>query len=197
MVERRLPTTVRCMLLAAFMTPVSASNGAERRALNPAEKWVVAQVERGEVADLESALNTDNTKKFPEEKNRKLSVRFLEELLTGALPGTKIRRTGVRIQRAVIDEPLDLTNARIPCEVQLDLCLFKSDVTFRLATFAEAVSFDQRTFRAAADFNSAKVASYAAFRGATFEGPASFAGAEIGANLNISNACFNNEAEVA
>jgi hypothetical protein len=36
-------------------------------------------------------------------------------LLTGALPGFKPHRNGVRIIGAIIDEAIDLTNAQIPC----------------------------------------------------------------------------------
>src|SRR5437667_1833356 len=78
--------------LAAFLTAISASAAAPQTGtggLNPAEQWVVAQATAGEIADL--------SKKFPKEKDRKLSAHFLENLLTGTLPGLKLHRHGVRI----------------------------------------------------------------------------------------------------
>jgi hypothetical protein len=91
----------------AALTIISASVDAQISAgeLNTAEKWVVAQVTAGEIADLKT--------KFPEEKDRKLSAHFLEEVLTGALPGFKQNRKGVQIEGAIIDEPIDLSPAEV------------------------------------------------------------------------------------
>src|SRR5205807_4862480 len=95
-----------CGFLFVFTSvPAGAASQTSVGELNDAEKWVVAQVSAGKTADLDAALNADQTKKFPEEKDRKLSAHFLEELLTGALPGVKLHRHGVRIVWAVIDEP--------------------------------------------------------------------------------------------
>jgi len=78
--------------VVAFLTIIHASSAVAKTSaggLNPAEQWVVAQATAGEIADL--------SKKFPEEKDRKLSAHFLENLLTGTLPGLKLHRHGVRI----------------------------------------------------------------------------------------------------
>ena len=101
--------------LAAFLTIISASAAVpppSAEELNPAEKWVVAQVTAGEIADL--------SKTIPEEKDRKLSAHFVENLLTGTLSGVKLHRNGVRIIGAIIDEPIDMSNAQIPWEVWLN-----------------------------------------------------------------------------
>ena len=83
---------------AAFLT-----TGAE--GMSPAEEWVVVQMRVGEIADL--------PKRFPEEEKnkRKLGAHFLEQLLSGELPGFNLHRNGVRIIGAIIDEPIDLRNA--------------------------------------------------------------------------------------
>ena len=99
------------IFLAGFLTIISPSAAAPQtgaEGLNPAEKWVVAQVTAGKTADL--------SEQFPdkEKDKRKLSAHFLEQLLTGALPGIKLHRHGVRIIGATIDEPVDLENAQIP-----------------------------------------------------------------------------------
>jgi hypothetical protein len=107
--------------LAAFLTTIYGSSAADAQTnagkLNPAEQWVVAQATAGEIADL--------SKQFPEEEDRQLSADFLEALLMGTRPDVKLHRHGVRIKGAYIDEPIDLQNAQIPCDVSLDHCQFK------------------------------------------------------------------------
>src|SRR5262245_52888614 len=80
--------------LAIFLACAADAQAGEKK-LNPAEKWVVAQVKAGEEADLRE--------KFPNESDKKLSAHFLEDLLTGALSGVKPHRSGVRISGAIID----------------------------------------------------------------------------------------------
>src|SRR5207247_2471993 len=120
--------------LAASLTTIVASAAAPQTGaggLNPAEQWVVAQATAGEIADL--------SKKFPKEKDRKLSAHFLEDLLIGALPGVKPHRNGVRIMGAIIDEPIDLTDAQIPYRVWLDNCQFMSSATFLRTSFSGTI----------------------------------------------------------
>jgi hypothetical protein len=189
MANLRLQITPGRIFLAILMTALAVSRAAEVPAYTSAEKWVLEEVAKGEVADL--------SKKFGQEKDRKLRASFLERLLTGAINGLKPSRTGIRIQWAVIDERLDLTNAQIPCEVWLDKCQFHSDVIFNRATFAGAVTFDKSTFKGAAAFGGARIAAHAAFREALFEGPVSFAGCEVGGDFHLAGAHFANKTEVA
>ena len=51
----------------------------------------------------------------------------------GIRPDVKLHRNGVRIIGACIDEPIDLENAQIPCEVHLEHCQFSKNVTFSRA----------------------------------------------------------------
>lgn len=105
-------TWVSGILLAAFLTAASAAaaraapTGA--RKLNPAEQWVLEQVTAGELADLAAAVNADQTKKFPEESERVLGARFVQDIITGRLPGVKPFLRGVLIRGAMIEEELDL-----------------------------------------------------------------------------------------
>src|SRR6476660_9590413 len=84
-------TWCSAICLAAFLTttPASAVTDSQTSAhgLSPAERWVVERVTAGDQADLNAALNADHTKKFSKEDDRKVSARFLEDLLTGTLPG--------------------------------------------------------------------------------------------------------------
>src|SRR6266478_9718422 len=187
------------IFLAAFLTIISASSAVGKtgaRGLNPAEEWVVAQATAGKIADLDGAPNADHTKKFPEEKDRKLSAQFLEDLLTGTLPGVKMHRHGVRIIGAIIDESIDLRNAQIPWEVWLDHCHFNKNATFGSASSTRVVSFDGSTFNAEATFDRMKVGDIF-FRRAVFEGPVNFASADIAGQFVASGAQFQNKEQGA
>ena len=175
--------------LAAFLTTIYASSAVAKTGaggLSPAEKWVVAQATAGEIADL--------SKQFPEEKNRQLSAHFLEDLLTGTLPGVKLHRHGVRIIGATIDEPVDLENTQILCEAWLEHCQFNASATFDGASFTGAISFDSSTFKAEVSFNGMKVGGVASFEDAVFEGPADFIGADIVSEFHMDGAKFKAEA---
>jgi uncharacterized protein YjbI with pentapeptide repeats len=175
--------------LAACLTIYAPSAVAKTgaRGLNPAEEWVVAQATAGEKADLSEQFA----------KDRNLSVHFLEDLLTGTLPGVKLHRHGVQINGAIFDEPIDLANAQIPCEVWLDHCQFNESVTFTHASFAGNVAFENSTFKADAYFSDMKVGGDAFFVKAVFEGPVDFSGADIASNFAAIGAKFQNKEKTA
>jgi len=180
--------------LAAFLTIVYPSTGVAKSGageLNATEQWVVTQTSGGEIADL--------SKQFPDKETdkRKLSAHFLEELLTGALPGIKLHRHGVRIIGAIIDEPVDLENAQIPCEVWLEHCQFNASANFNGANFAGTVSFENSMFKAEAVFNSMKVRGDAFLNGAVFEGPIDFILADVARNFQGNGAKFQNKEKTA
>src|SRR4030095_8370764 len=109
--------------LAAFLTVIYPSTGLAKRGageLNATEERIDMQTSAGENATI------SKTSPAQEKDKRKLSAHFLEELLTGALPGIKLHRHGVRIIGATIEEPVDLENAQIPYEVWLEHCQFNS-----------------------------------------------------------------------
>ncbi len=91
----------------------------------------------------------------------------------GALPAFKPHRNGVQISGAIIDEPIELTNARIPCDVRLQHCQFKKAL------------FRGKDNEAA--FGSMKVAGHAIFDDASFEGRVNVRFADFG-SLSLSNA---------
>jgi hypothetical protein len=182
---------VLAISVTTFLFIVAAPADAEQRhaqGLNRAEKCVLEQAGAGEVAHL--------SKQFPDEKDRKLSARFLENLLTSALPDLKLHRHGVRIVGAIIDEPLDFENAQIPCEVWLEHCQFNASTNFNGATFAGTISFENSAFKADAGFNSIK-AGRAVFNGAVFEGPVDFVAAEITTVFEAQGAKFQNKQKPA
>ena len=177
--------------LAAFLTIIQPSTGVAKTGageLNATEEWVVTQTRAGEIADL--------SKQFPEKDKRKLSAHFLEELLTGALPGIKLHRHGVRIIGATFDEPVDLENAQIPCEVWLEHCQFNASANFTGASFAGTISFENSAFKTDAGFNSIK-AGRAVFNDAVFEGPVDFVSADVASNFEANGAKFQNKEKEA
>jgi hypothetical protein len=170
---------------AAEAEKAQAEERARKRAQDVAERFVLSQATAGEIANLE--------KEFHEEKDRKLSAHFLEELLAGTLPGFKPHRNGVRIIGAMVDEPIDLTNAQIPYEVLLQHCQFSGSVNFRQASFAASATFSTSTFNGSAEFGRIKVGDSAIFYKTVFEGPVVFAGASITGELVAEGAQFNNK----
>jgi uncharacterized protein YjbI with pentapeptide repeats len=181
-------TWFSAILLAAFLTIISASAAIlppSAEELNAAEKWVVERVTAGKEADL--------SRQFPEERDRKVSAHFLEDLLTGARPDVTLHRHGVQIKGASIDEPIDLENAQIPGDVRLN-CQFNRNVTFAHANFGGALSFVGSRFKDA-NFNGIKVGGDADFDATEFEGPANFVVADIAGNLQVgANAKFRKSA---
>ena len=181
--------------LAAFLTILSASAAVPQTSaegLNAAEKWVVAQVTAGETANL--------SKIFPEEKDRKLSAHFLEDLLTGTgtLSGIKLHRHGVQIIGAIIEEPIDMNNAQIPWEVWLNHCQFSSALRFScVRAISRRSSFRDSTFKADANFYGMKVGGAAFFNNAVFEGSVDFARADIAGHFEAVEAKFQNKVKGA
>jgi uncharacterized protein YjbI with pentapeptide repeats len=168
-------TWCSAICLAAFLTTISASAATDAQTsaegLSPAEQWVIAQATVGETADL--------GKQFPEEEDRQLSADFLETLLMGTRPDVKLHRHGVLIKGACIDEPIDLENAQIPCDVSLDHCQFNASTNFNGGSFAGTISFANSAFKADATFDYMKVGGEAIISGAVFEAPVDFDFANI------------------
>jgi uncharacterized protein YjbI with pentapeptide repeats len=175
--------------LSAFLTTVYASNAADAQTtveeLNPAEKWVVAQVTAGDEADLR--------KLFPQEKDRKLSAKFVQDLLTANLTGVELHRNGVRITGAIINESIDMSKAQIPWEVWLNGCQFRGDANFERANFAGAISFVGSRFKGNANFNGMKVEQIANFNNAVFKKKVDFDSADIAGHFYAIEAKFKDE----
>jgi uncharacterized protein YjbI with pentapeptide repeats len=178
------------LLLSASLIIISPSTAAPQTSaevMSPVEEWVVAQLRVGETADL--------IRQFPDEEKdkRKLSAHFLEDLLTGALPGFKPHRNGIRIVGAIIDDPIDLTNAQIPSEVRLEHCQFTSGANFTRASFAGLVSFDGSVFNAHVTFHHVKIGDSIFVRKTVFKGQTDFESADISGNLAAAGAAFQNK----
>jgi hypothetical protein len=175
------------LLIVSVSSPVAGSETAAP--LTATEQWVVDQVSKGLVAEL--------TERFPEEKDRQLSAKFLEGLLTNAVAGVKAHRNGVRIDGATIIGPVDLANEHFTSQIWLDHCRFMEPVTFRQASFTQLISFGDTVFTGEAQFNSITVKGDITLRGAVFEGSADFGMADISRALDANEAHFQDETKGA
>jgi len=99
----------------------------------------------------------------------------------------------VRIIGAIIDGPINLTNAQILCEVQLLRCRFMSIANFRRASFAGLVMLDGSAFKADVNFNGIKVGFGILLRKAVFEGSVNFISADVAIALEALGAKFLNK----
>jgi len=172
-------------LFTVFPSTAAAQTGAE--IMNPAEQWIVGQVSDGKTVDL--------TLQFPgkEKYGQKLSAHFLEQLIMGTLPGFKPHRNGVRIVNAIVDDPIDLTNAQIQCEVRLEHCQLMKGATFIRARLAGLLSFDGTAFNGDANFHHVKAEESIFLRKTVFKGQANFDSAEITGNFVAGWAAFQNK----
>lgn len=153
------------------------------------EEWILKQIALGEEADLK--------KQFPDEKDRVLSVQFLEKLLTNSLKGAHVHRHGVQIRNAIVNEPLDLIGAEVPFETFLLECSFLKEVTLSKSVFLKGLSFDGSTFASPAKFHAMKVGSTASFDRTIFMRGADFSEVETSQNMKINGAEFGSGQEPA
>jgi uncharacterized protein YjbI with pentapeptide repeats len=151
--------------------------------LTPQEQFVLKQAAAGEIADLKEKFGDA-------EENRRLRARFLEELLTGDLPGVRMHRRGVRISQAVIQEPLDLENVEVPLDVGLEASIFKESFSIGDACFNHNLSLSSSHFLKRANFHRLNLAGGMFCRNTVFAGPVDFAGAEINGQFGAKGAKF-------
>lgn len=157
--------------------------------LTPAETWIVAQTLKGEEADL--------GKQFPLEEQRKLSARFIEDALTGSLPGFTPHRRGMRISGAIIDDAIDLSNAQVSCALALAHCEFRRGVDLHRANFSAVVLFDGSVFKEGLNCNSMKCGQDAFFRNVVIEKRINFRWATITGSLMLIGSRFASAQETA
>ncbi|MGA7579547.1 MAG: hypothetical protein ACLQUW_09245 [Desulfobaccales bacterium] len=151
--------------------------------LSRQEQFVLKQAAAGEIADLKQEFGDA-------EEGRRLRAVFLEDLLTGDLPGVRIHRRGVRISSAVIEEPLDLENAEVAVNVWLAACIFKDFFSVMDACFNYYLSLNDSHFLKAAVFHRLKLAGSIFCRNTVFAGPVAFSAADIKGQFGAKGAKF-------
>ena len=194
------------LLSAASASPVLAGPSVS---WSPAEKYVLAKVANGDVADLKD--------QFSNESDRTLRASFLESLIINPTNQFAIHRNGIRISNAIVSGTINLVNLDIPYFINLSGCIFddasvfqttfkkglqivncefKNRAYFSYVTVAGGLSMTECHFDDGADFEVLKVNGPAQFTDACFESRVSFAYAEIGI-LEIENTRFNSKTEDA
>ena len=109
-IATKLFSTVVIFLIIFYLASAVKADPQNFPAANqllPAEKFVVDKVVAGQVADLQEAFG-------PAPEKPRLRAAFLEALLTNALPGVQIHRSGIYLVNAVIAGPLNLSVRRNP-----------------------------------------------------------------------------------
>lgn len=166
------------------------SKTAAAKKLSPAEEWVLSQASHGEEADLQT--------KFPGgDEQRVLSASFLVGLLDNSMEGVKVGRNGVQIKNAIVREPLNLTNLKIPYSLGLESCVFEEEVEFTNTEVDGDFSIVGSTFKKSARFEDLKANDDAFFKQAVFKAEVNLIGANITKNLELDGARFENAATTA
>lgn len=189
---------LKLLVVIQFLAVVAMSSRvvAEPRGLpianqfSAAERLVLDKVVSGQVADLQEAFG-------PAEDRRRLRAGFLEALLTDAIPGVKVHRTGIYIVNAVVTDPLSLEFAEVPHAIFLFSCRFQAPANFSGAVFKKSLNLKQTQFSGPVNFYRLKVAVDAFFGESIFQGPVNFGGADIGGTLTLAGARFVNQEQEA
>jgi len=180
MMGARIFTAFCTVCLLALGGLIAAQAEARPRPLTTQEKWVWQQVSAGNMADLKA--------RFGEvDENRRLSARFLGELLTETV---KEPKKGVMIANAVIVEPVNLEFTQISQNVFLVLCKFQDQVVFRDAIFEKHFIMIGSHFDQGADFQRVKAKMNLFFTNASFHGSLDFRGADLDGYFNAQGAQF-------
>jgi hypothetical protein len=152
-----------------------------------AEQWIVSQVNDGKPADLKEH--------FPEEAKRSIGAPFIKQLLTGAYPGVKVPRYGVRISNARIVGPLSLINDEILYETSFNNCIFENEVDLNGANFKGNLNLDGTSFNSLADFRGGVFARWLSLNKVVFNGPARFYGINVPGSIEANGTQFNETQE--
>ncbi len=173
------------MLLLSLLAGLPAGT-AQAQGQSPQETWVLQQVAAGLTADLQEKFGS-------EEKARVLRGRFLEALLTDALPGIKVHSRGISIKNAVIPDYVDLRSGEVRHAVELNACVFPHGCNFNYSHFKKSLSLDQSRIGGWASFNGLKVDSDFSLNEARFQGGMYAEGTNIVGKLSARGVRFTHK----
>jgi uncharacterized protein YjbI with pentapeptide repeats len=181
---------VSTILMGAGVCPGQAQEPATSTSLRalgrltPAEQYVLGRVAAGTVADLKEKFGEN-------EAARTLRGRFVEALLTEAIPGFKVPHSGIYLVNAVVAGPLGLEFAVVDPAVFLVGCRFKDLVNCAGSLFKKNLVVKQVMFDQTANFYRLHVGVDAFFGGTVFQGPVDFGGANIEGQFTLTGARFS------
>jgi hypothetical protein len=162
------------------------------------EKWVWARTIAGDIANfnalycVEVALdpNQRDHKWSSHTQSRRLSERFLSDVLTNPEFAKAVPRRGVRIVGALFDDNVDLTAVRFDREIWLNKCRFEGHFFMRYARLAH-LSLEGSTFLKGIDMENAEIDLHLMLSDkATFGGLVHLFGTKVGGNLLADNSTF-------
>lgn len=154
-----------------------------------AEAWVLTKIMADQVADL-----ADPSAKLSHASDRTLRSSFIETLLTDPVHSAIVKRHGIRIENAVFEESMDLSDATISHSLSLHKCLFHKGVDLSRSIIRGNLSFVRSTFKKEGDakFTFMKLDGRADFGDTEFAGSVDFMGAHIGGQFVADRARFTN-----
>jgi hypothetical protein len=175
------------IIAVAALRPVCAT---QVQAESPAERYVVKQLQKGEVADLyERTVSTVTV-------NKTLRGTFIAALLTNRDARFKIHPHGIQIRGAVITGNLDLESDEIPCDVDIQDCIFQERPNFVRSKFAKTLDLTFSTFKQGASFDGTTIGLDFIAIGGRFYSPSnsvSFQKMHVGRDFDISRSSFDTE----
>jgi hypothetical protein len=128
-------SAIGILLLVILFFSQGELKAQETAPLSPAERFVVQHIQKGKEANLE-----EFSKKS---QDHILRHEFVENVLAGDY---KLGGPIVRIEHAIVNDPLNAPSEDIPFAVWMTDCEFRSGVDFSDAKFANGLSFEGSTF---------------------------------------------------
>jgi hypothetical protein len=187
MIGRSYPILVAALLASGLSLCATAASGRPLLVPRPgAEQWVLDQVTAGLVADLDRSGIQD----------KRIRARLVVALLTGSASGAVIQHQGVDIRHAEISGYTDLRNAHVSYFVSLAYCRFTGHVYLSSARFDRALRLRGSTVTGILA-DDMRVDSYVNFDSLTVEGTTRMRGATVGGMLFARHAMFGGVVETS
>lgn len=162
------------------------------KAESDAERYVLEQVKKGEVADLTERSRYTNTSRV----TKVVRASFIAALLTNRDARFKIHPHEIQIYGVVIAGNLDLHSEEIPYNVDIQNCIFQGPVNFIGSKFAKNLVLSFSTFEQGASLDDATIDSDFIAEGSRFPSTpstmdfVSFRLMQVGRDFDISRAGF-------
>lgn len=164
--------------LDGFIAAYAQSQSFQISPTTEAERVIIESVETGGIADLSI---------FPDEKNRIISAKFLENLLTGRI--TTITNKGVNIKNVTIDGNVELTNEVLPI-INITDSVFTGGVNFQGSKF-DGLSLSNSKFLKEAQLNKTVIYDSAYLDNTNFDGLVDLSFITVGRNIDLNHAYFS------
>lgn len=164
-----------------------------------AEKWVWGEICAGRIADfnerygMADPLDPSKLDGWANEADaRRLGPAFLETVLLHEPWRSATPRQGVLINGALFSDPLDLSHARLTCQLWLERCRFESKVNLAGIRVDGWLSLEGSSL-ADVDLAASNICGYLSLAGATVWGDVKLIGASISGPLSMRGSTFKGD----